>query len=254
MVGTILEPQKQNVQAYCTQDSLRSYARLHDLFPIEKKCLQRYFPKPPARVLDLGCGTGRTTEHLCRLNYDVVAVDITAAMIEYARNKIPGADFRVMDATCLDLRSESFDAVWFSFNGLDSIYPLQKRTAAIKEIRRVLKPGGIFLFSAHNIVGRYTRFFRPICKCFKYHAEFFLQSLGKPLMQNYWREKHYSDGWLTMYCGIPLRQLMILRKLNFEVVAVESSYAEGLWNITLKDFWPHYVARKPADIEERTTT
>ena len=54
------------------------------------------------------------------------------------------------DASNLGLKDNSFDVVIFSFNGIDYIYPYIKRLAALKEIRRVLKTNGLFIFSSHN--------------------------------------------------------------------------------------------------------
>ena len=102
------------------------------------------------RVLDIGCGAGRTTELLHRL-------DLKYTGIDYSANMISRCTYRFPDALCLQVdarnmtrfQDESFDFVVFSNNGLDCLTH-EDRVKAIHEIRRVLTPGGLFVFSTHN--------------------------------------------------------------------------------------------------------
>src|SRR5436309_16071297 len=54
------------------------------LWPSEAVVIRMYF-QPGSRVLDVGCGTGRTTIRLYQQGYDVAGVDITPPMIAAAR-------------------------------------------------------------------------------------------------------------------------------------------------------------------------
>lgn len=102
------------------------------------------------RILDLGCGAGRTTKIL-RQNFDmVIGTDISRPMIEKAQKLHPDINFNIASATNLPYADEWFDAVFFSFNGLDYLYPETEREKALREIKRVLKPGGLFAYSSHN--------------------------------------------------------------------------------------------------------
>ncbi|HWP61290.1 MAG TPA: class I SAM-dependent methyltransferase [Candidatus Paceibacterota bacterium] len=100
------------------------------------------------RVLDLGCGTGRTTVYLAR-TCEVIGVDYSEAMIRRAKELHPLLDLRVMDARKLEFPDESFDAVFFSFDGIDYLYPFAERLKGLREIRRVLKPGSVFAFTSN---------------------------------------------------------------------------------------------------------
>jgi SAM-dependent methyltransferase len=72
-------------------------------------------------------------------------------MVRAAREAHPGADFRAADASDLsDFPDASFDAVVFSFNGIDYIHPEAARQRCLIECRRVLRQGGVFIFSSHN--------------------------------------------------------------------------------------------------------
>jgi demethylmenaquinone methyltransferase/2-methoxy-6-polyprenyl-1,4-benzoquinol methylase len=67
---------------------------------------------PPARTLDVACGTGFLTRHL---RGEVVGVDQSEAMIEIAREQAPEASFVVGDALALPFPDESFGRVFASY-------------------------------------------------------------------------------------------------------------------------------------------
>lgn len=118
-----------------------------DLFPREAKLLERYV-RPGCTLLDIGVGGGRTTRHLAHRT-DYFAIDYSPEMVAATREAFPGVRVQVGDARELDFGDESFDAVLFSFNGLDCV-DLAGRARAYSEVFRVLRPGGVFIFSTHN--------------------------------------------------------------------------------------------------------
>ena len=67
---------------------------------------------PPARTLDIACGTGFITQHLAG---DVVGLDQSASMIAIARDRLPQAEFVVGDALELPFPNASFGRVHASF-------------------------------------------------------------------------------------------------------------------------------------------
>ena len=77
---------------------------------------------PPARVLDAGCGTGRSTIALTALGYDVVGVDVDESMLEMARRDAPHLDWRGGDLATLDL-GERFDLVLLAGNIIPLLEP-----------------------------------------------------------------------------------------------------------------------------------
>lgn len=102
-------------------------------------------------ILDLGVGGGRTTAILAPLARNYLGVDYSEKMIEVARQKFPQYAFAVMDAADMaSLASESFDVVLFSFNGLGFPYPSHRRRQCIHECHRLLRQGGMFIFSLHD--------------------------------------------------------------------------------------------------------
>ena len=67
---------------------------------------------PPARTLDVACGTGFMTRHL---RGEVVALDQSEAMIDIARERLPNADLVVGDALAIPFPGDSFDRVFASY-------------------------------------------------------------------------------------------------------------------------------------------
>jgi ubiquinone/menaquinone biosynthesis C-methylase UbiE len=63
---------------------------------------------PPARTLDVACGTGWLTQHL---RGEVVGLDASESMLEIARERVPGGEFVVGEALDLPFDDHSFDRV-----------------------------------------------------------------------------------------------------------------------------------------------
>lgn len=107
-------------------------------------------------ILDIGIGAGRTTALLRLLSDEYVGVDYTPEMVEVARKKYPGLSISYADARDLSQFADgAFALVFFSFNGIDAVDQVARRTI-LRELHRVLRPGGILLFSTHNANG-------PLC-------------------------------------------------------------------------------------------
>jgi SAM-dependent methyltransferase len=145
------------LEAYSDPGAVRSYSRAAGrvgLWKSEKVFFGRHLPKD-GRLLDLGCGAGRTTFGLHAGGYRrLLGADLSPAMIRQARLnaarrglRIP---FRVGDACRLPFAPKSFEGCLFSFNGLMTIPRRSHRIQALREIRRVLVPGGRFVFTTHQ--------------------------------------------------------------------------------------------------------
>lgn len=124
------------------------------LWNSEKIIFQKYI-KEESKILDLGCGAGRTTINLYKNGFtNIIGLDIADKLIEFANHysKKNNLDikFVVGDATNLEYSDNSFDIVLFSFNGMQCIPGEQNRKNVLKEVYRVLKPGGYYIFTAHD--------------------------------------------------------------------------------------------------------
>jgi demethylmenaquinone methyltransferase/2-methoxy-6-polyprenyl-1,4-benzoquinol methylase len=97
--------------------------------------------RPGERVLDLAAGTGTSSLPFQQAGASVVACDFSMGMLEVGHERNPGLDFAAGDATKLPFRDGVFDAVTISF-GLRNV---EDTTGALRELRRVTKPGGRLL-------------------------------------------------------------------------------------------------------------
>jgi ubiquinone/menaquinone biosynthesis C-methylase UbiE len=102
-----------------------------------------------ARVLEVACGTGISTEHLWRQlpsGTRIVATDLSPAMLDYAierRGDLPGVSFQQAPADALPFDDAHFDALVCQFG----IMFFEDKPAALAEFARVLQPGGLLAFS-----------------------------------------------------------------------------------------------------------
>ena len=87
---------------------------------------------PPARVLDVACGTGFFTQHL---GSEVTGLDQSEAMLEVARGRIPWVEFVCGDAFRMPFAEDSFERVFASF--FYGLLPLEDRGRFLEEARRV---------------------------------------------------------------------------------------------------------------------
>lgn len=124
--------------------------------PYARDLAGRLDVKDGARVLEIACGTGIVTRHLRNrlpAGARLVATDLNPPMIDFARQKLTGMrgiDWRPADACALPFREASFDAVVCQFG----LMFVPDKSAAFREARRVLVPGGVFLFNVWDSLER----------------------------------------------------------------------------------------------------
>lgn len=196
------------------------------LWNAEKIMFQKYYKKNSS-ILDIGCGSGRTSFALNKMGYKVIGRDLTPAMIQSAKKltkefKIK-IDFKVGDATKLEFKDENFDNALFSFNGWDQIPGRKNRLKALKEICRVIKPGGYFIFTSHirNLWGKYFWFWLG-----QWAKLYLLKPIGFKIDEQEWGDRFFKRESSNLrytskqYTCIPSLKEIIqdINKTDFELV------------------------------------
>ena len=102
--------------------------------------------KPDDRVLELGCGTGSTALRLAGDVRSFLATDLSAGMIEIAREKqsvsaIPTLDFQIATAEASILEAGRFNAVL----GFNYLHMVRDVPGTLRRIHTLLAPGGLFI-------------------------------------------------------------------------------------------------------------
>ncbi len=140
-----------NQLAMGRRDAVAQYAAATELSPPERAALAELADEVRGRpVMDLGVGGGRTIEPLRALSHDYLGIDYSEAMVAAARAKYPGVAIDHADACDLSrYPADHFALVLFSCNGIGMVAH-SDRLRILDSVRRVLRPGGAFVFSNHN--------------------------------------------------------------------------------------------------------
>jgi len=114
--------------------------------PVGEQAIARMQVGMDARVLDVGCGSGWATRMLSEYAFNgrVTGIDISDEMISVARAASPSqpnVDFEIASAEQLPFNDHEFTHAF----SMESLYYYRNIPQSLKEIHRVLKPGGLFV-------------------------------------------------------------------------------------------------------------
>lgn len=103
------------------------------------------------RVLEIGCGLGSHAQLLAETGCQLTAIDLTHKAIELTRRRLEIknliVDLQVMDAEAIEFPDEEFDFVW----SWGVIHHSSRPERIVKEVYRVLKPGGKFRLMVYHL-------------------------------------------------------------------------------------------------------
>ncbi len=119
------------------------FGREHVLDPV---MMERLSGRRFERALDVGCGEGRFCRVLKSENIPYVGIDPTEELVSHARRRDPDGDYQIARAENLPFARESFDLVVSYLTLLD----IADFRAGLREMARVLKPGGTLLIANLN--------------------------------------------------------------------------------------------------------
>jgi SAM-dependent methyltransferase len=102
---------------------------------------------PDSRILDFGCGYGRSLGELFDSGYhNLIGFDFSPAMIAAARARYPGITFQAVQSSTIPLSDASVDGTLL-FSVLTCVPTDDGQRAIVEELRRVLRPGGLLYIS-----------------------------------------------------------------------------------------------------------
>ena len=122
----------------------KNYDKANDLLSFgsariwRKKVAKLVNSQPGQKILDLAAGTGSSSIAFVRDGVKVVAADFSRGMLEEGKRRHPELEFVFADAAELPFSDKEFDTVTISFG----IRNVEKTEVALREMLRVLKPGG----------------------------------------------------------------------------------------------------------------
>ena len=139
-----------NQSCYSAERIASSYLRSNLQMPEVMIFMKYHGDVWGSKLLDIGCGAGRTAVFLSRWAGEYKAVDYAEGMVRLCRQRCPGVDVSAGDVRDLSRFADgSFDTVVFANNGFDSLIH-EDRITGLSEMSRVLRSGGLFVFSTHN--------------------------------------------------------------------------------------------------------
>jgi len=245
-----------NLEKYNDPTVVAAYAAMGDLQPCEKVLFDRHLI-PGMAILDIGVGGGRTTPYLSQVAGRYVGVDYSIAMVDACRERFPNVEFRHCDATDMSQFSDGeFDAVVFSFNGIDSIRTDNGRAQCLREIARVQKSSGKFVFSSHNAKAlgiwpqlHTARGFQVPWRMYLAGSKTMRIALRALTSTTYFAGEGYIHdpvhGGLATYTSTPATMAPQLEEAGLEIIEVVGGHYPEVRSPHLTP-WYYYACRKAA--------
>jgi ubiquinone/menaquinone biosynthesis C-methylase UbiE len=128
---------------------------------------------PQAKIIDLGCGSGRDAKIFTSMGADVVGIDYSSNLIEIAKSHAPLANFQLMDIEEMNFPASSFDGAWSAC----SLAHISKSMLpdVLKKINFILKESGYFYLAlkkgAGEILERDSRYDGDFKKFWSFFGE-----------------------------------------------------------------------------------
>ena len=195
--------------------------------------------EPGMRVLDLGCGVGRTTRYIKDRGADVVGVDMVQAFLDRGMQVHPDLDLRYMNAAELEFQDKTFDVVLFPNQGIDCTHPRSRREDVLREARRVLKDDGMFMYTHHNSTALPKT---------KRTRKDFMKNLLKLRFGYHHRTENHENGDLTYAFNNIWNEERFIHDAGFSVIDILANHDQSNKSSRLAvgflERWPMYICKK----------
>jgi demethylmenaquinone methyltransferase / 2-methoxy-6-polyprenyl-1,4-benzoquinol methylase len=186
-----------------------------------KKVVQLVADKKPKTILDIATGTGDLAILMATTSaQNIVGLDLSAGMLEIGKTKISNKNLSskiemiVGDSEKLPFEDNSFDAITVAF-GIRNFENLEK---GLTEIKRVLKPNGIFVVLETS---NPTKF--PFKQGYFFHTKYILPIIGKLFSKDNVAYNYLSESASIFPFGEAMNN--IFRKIGFiDVTAIPQTF------------------------------
>lgn len=225
------------VRSYFDALGEREWQRLETTFQgraayaVHKRFLDAH-ARAGAKVLDIGSGPGRYAIDLISRGAEVVVADLSPVQVELARQRIteqglngPSVQFRELDVTNLSMFGDaSFDLV-VCYGGVLS-YTRERHTQALRELARVVRPGGIVLLSVMSLYGT-MRLIGPldaaaVVESMDQHLDWAAVKSGAQIIYTHTSSKEFHQP-IALFTSRALRDAVEVAGLVVETLASASA-------------------------------
>ncbi len=157
-----------------------------------------------AKIVDMGCGSGKDVEYLSEEGFDVLGVDYSKEMVDEAQERVPNGKFSVMDMRNLTFDNDTFDGIWCCA----SIFHIPKEhiPEVLTKFRDILKKDGVMFICVQEGEGeRLVEYHQsnnmPRFFAFYKQSEFeeLLENAGFKILNSY-TEDDDNDTWINIFC------------------------------------------------------
>lgn len=200
-----------------------------------REVLLRHLPSPPARVLDVGGGTGVHASWLADRGDAVHVIDLAPRHVEMVRSQLGGLGVtaEVGDARTLNVADASFD-VALIFGPMYHLTTLEDRQQALREAVRAVRPGGLIAVAALN---RFASLFDGLARGFLFDAKF-RKIVERDLAEGQHRNPDNLPHWFTTaYLHEPEQLRGELEQMDLDVVELVGLEGLAGWLSNLGEEW-----------------
>jgi ubiquinone/menaquinone biosynthesis C-methylase UbiE len=155
-----------------------------------------------SKILDAGCGPGEMAAALMQQGYEVWGLDIAEPMIRHARERCGADRFRVGDIERIPFPDNTFDAVVC----LGVLEYLDTDAQALREIERVLKPGGKAVLSTPSAICPLYHVDRLVAAAELVYSSVKHRLRGKPVpvRASHLGRRYHPASWLRLLRSVGL--------------------------------------------------
>jgi ubiquinone/menaquinone biosynthesis C-methylase UbiE len=200
-----------------------------------QEVLRRHLPSAPARVLDVGGGTGIHASWLAERGDRVHVIDLTPRHVEKVRSELGrfGVSAEEGDARALNVADDSFDVVLL-FGPMYHLTAAEDRRRALGEAVRVVRPGGLIAVAA---ISRFASLFDGLARGYLFDTDF-RKIVDQDLADGQHRNPDNHPHWFTTaYLHEPEQLRGELEGAGLHVVELVGLEGLAGWLSNLDDRW-----------------